>query len=206
MPPSVDLPRPIAAVRVLAAHGGKPPQAPPAGPGGAGGEAALRALEAERAALATLRRALEQAVARVRALAEETRAEIEAHLPDLAVAVAEKVVCQAIETDRVRLEPLVREALSRVPDPGPVVVHLNPADLALLEKSARATSETGGETEAPSALRYVADPALGRGECRVETAEGTVEARLQERFARVRSALAGAGAEEAPNQNRPSAP
>ncbi len=189
-PLAIHLPAPLTGVRVVPG-GGAPSADGAAGadaPDGGSDEAeeALaaerEALEAERAALASARRALQSAAARAADLLPEILAEAEAHLVDLAVEIARKVVAQEIETERCDIEPIVREALARAPQQRECVVHLHPDDLSVLR-----------DAEAPAAdlehLRLEADPGLGRGECRVETPEGTVESRIADRLDQVRDAM-----------------
>ena len=178
-PLRVNLPAAPVAVRVLPGPGGEPASGVLAEADGP------ESLEAERSALARACGALEQAAKRLHALGQEIRAEAEDHLLDLAVDIARKVIAQEIQTERCDIEPIVREALGRAPPRREVVVHLHPADLAALEKA-------GPEGVAPADLAHVrlsADPTLGRAECVVETAEGSVEARTEDRLAQVRAAM-----------------
>ncbi len=178
MPPlRVNLPAAPAVVRVLPASDG------PAS--GADAAPAAPPLEAERKALAGAREALEAAAQRLHALQQEIRAEAEDHLLDLAVDIARKVIGQEIRADRCDIEPIVREALGHAPPRRETVVHLHPDDLAALEKA-------GPEGAAPPDLAHVrlaADPTLRRAECVVETAEGIIEARTEDRLAQVRAAM-----------------
>jgi len=187
---TVTLPAPPADVRVLpgsgrpAADGAVSAGASPAGEAGDGAALASerRALEAERSALASACRALETAAARAADLMPDILAEAEDHLLDLAVEIARKVIAQAIEADRCRIEPIVREALARAPRQRDCVVHLHPDDLSVLTEADEPATDLAH-------LELKADPRLGRGECVVETAEGTVEARIEDRLAQVRAAM-----------------
>lgn len=173
---------PVMAVRVI--------RGPAAGDSPAGGADAIDersmqiALEAERAELAQARRALEQAAARIGKLHEQVVADAEAHLPDLAIEIARNVLMQEIEAGRHDIEPIVRRALRSAPANREVVVRLHPEDLAQMEKAQAADSA------APAAnVRLVADSGVGRAECVVETAEGTVEARIEDELEQVKQAL-----------------
>ena len=164
----VDLPAALAAVRLCGPDGSPAP-----------GD-----LEAERAGLARARQALEQAAAKVDDLQQAVLAECEDHLLDLAVDVARKVIAQEVRAGRHDIEPIVREALRLAPPKREVVVHLNPEDLA--------AAENAGNGRAGGALKHLhlaADASLGRGECIVETAEGTVEARTDDQLAHLRRTM-----------------
>jgi len=155
----VDLPAAPAAVRLCGPDG-----SPSAGDAEADASACARDLEAERTALARARQALEKAAARVAGLHDTVLAECEDRLLDLAIDVARKVIAQEVRAGRHDIEPIVEEALGLAPPKREVVVHLNPDDLA-------------------------ADPSLGRGECIVETAEGAVEARIDDQLDHLRRTM-----------------
>ena len=184
---SVNLPAPPAAVRVVpgpagsSAAAGAPASGGPAAPAEAL-EAERRSLEAERAALCRSCSALEAAVARLADLQAQVLAEAEDHLLDLAVDIARKVIAQEIEAGRCDIEPIVREALDRAPPKRECAVHLHPDDLAALQQAG------DGRTDLAH-LRLTDDPTLGRGECIIETTEGTVEARTADRLRHVRAAM-----------------
>jgi len=181
LPLQVDLPAALASVRVRGPAG-----TPSAGDAGAVAQARTRDLEAERAALAQARQALERAAARVAGLHDAILAECEDRLLDLAIDIARKVIAQEVRAGRHDIEPIVRQALRLAPPRREVVVHLNPDDLAAAEKAGN--GQAGG---ALAHLRLAADPSLGRGECIVETAEGTVEARIDDQLDHLRHTLKG---------------
>jgi flagellar assembly protein FliH len=185
----VNLPAPPTAVRVVSGPDGPSADgevpcdgAAAASAEGEALETERRALEAERAALARVRGALEAAAAQVADHLAAILAEAEDQLVDLAVEVARRVIAQEIQAGRCDIAPIVREALDRAPPHRECVVRLHADDLAALRQAGEAASDL-----AP--LRLEADPAVGRGECVVETAEGTVEARIDDRLDQVRAAM-----------------
>ncbi len=186
-PLRVELPHPPAAVRLVpgpSASAAGPAADPSASTGETRNQLMQTALDAERAELAQARRALEQAAARIGKLHEQVVADAEAHLPDLAIEIARNVLMQEIEAGRHDIEPIVRRALRSAPANREVVVRLHPEDLAQMEKAQAADSA------APAAnVRLVADSGVGRAECVVETAEGTVEARIEDELEQVKQAL-----------------
>ena len=180
-PLPVELPQQPTAVRVI--HGPDAAGLPGAASvNGAGNGAQGPALEAERLALARARQALEQAAAGVAGLEQKIFADAEDHLLDLAVEIAHKILMQEIQAGRHEIEPIVREALSRAPAKREVVVRLNPGDLARMEAAS-------GSDEMPANVRLVSDPSIGPAECVVETAEGTVEARIEHELDQVKNTL-----------------
>jgi len=183
-PMPVELPHPPTAARVVHRPGGAGD--PTAMPADGSDATALRleeaALQGERAELARARQALERAAAEVAGLRQQVLADAEEHLLDLAVEIARKVLMQEIRAGRHEIEPIVREALRRAPAKREVVVRLNPKDLARMETAS-------GTDEMPANVRLVPDPSIGPAECVVETAEGTVEARVEHELDQVRAAL-----------------
>jgi len=179
MPPlRVNLAGPLAAVRVVSGEELAEAQA------AAEAEAALAkqrgALDAQREALAQARNALAHAAGCLGALQDEMLQDVETHLVDLAVAIAGKVLAQEIQAERYTIEPIVREALRQAPPNRQAVIHLHPADLDALR---------GAEADDLAHLHLEADPAVGRGECVVRTAEGTVASRIADGLDEVRAAL-----------------
>ncbi len=179
-PLRVNLPGPVASVRAVPAS---------AGPGADGDlerDAAVlkmqKDLEAEKAALARATLALQRAAAEVRAFRDEVARETESNLVDLALAVARKVLAQEVQAGRYDVGPIVQAALEAAPTRREAVVHLNPADLERLEAAWTDASAAPG-------VHLAADPTLAAGECVVETAEGTVEARVEDALEQIEAAL-----------------
>jgi flagellar assembly protein FliH len=141
-------------------------------------------LEEERRLLGEARTVLEKAAAAVRALEAKALAGAETQVVELAVEIAGKVLMQELEAGRFQMEPVVREALRHVPARRDIVVRLCPQDAALYlaPGDSPAASYGGAAPGAAPGLKVVADPALRRGDCIVETAEATVSATVAERF------------------------
>ena len=191
--PTIRLPKRLRAARVL------PGPSPQAG-GGAGVPAAAdvqaeidrrtaetrRQIEREKAQLSSARNALVDAAGKLAEYQAAIFAQAEAQLVDLAVEIARKVVMQEIEADRVRIDPVIKEALSRRPrgGEGDVTVRLNPEDLKRCELAG------GGEAVAGT-VHFVADPAVGRAECVLETPEGVIESSPGTHLAEIADVLKG---------------
>ena len=123
-------------------------------------------------------------------------------LLELAFTIARQVVRREISLHRDALLPVAREAVSMIADQhAHPRVFLNPQDFALL----RADFEADGLFKG---CRFIADTRIARGGCRVETAQGDIDATLATRWERVLAALGagdGSGAVEAPFAGLPSA-
>ena len=110
--------------------------------------------------------------------------EAEEQLIDLAIDIARKILMQEIEAGRAQIDPIVAEALKRVPPRQQVIVHLNPEDHAQCEMA-----EQSEDSGAANNVRFVADPSVPRAGCVVETSEGVVDSSVQEHLAEIASAL-----------------
>ncbi|MFP4356328.1 MAG: FliH/SctL family protein [Phycisphaerae bacterium] len=142
--------------------------------------------QAQQAECRSAIQALAEATARVESVRQEIIDHAEGQLLELALQIARKVVMQEIQDGRVRIEPIVREAMLRVPTRQEVTVHLNPDDHDQCQIAQQA-DQSGGSQK----MRFVCDPAVARGECVVETREGHVESRIDDHFRTIGEAMLG---------------
>lgn len=182
MPDYLNIPLPG---RLLAVEARCPPPQPsPRGRRAGGSPGAAKAagtrrqmppdLQAERAALSQAVQALQAAAGRLDRLQADLLAEAEGQLVTLAVEIARKVLMQEIQAGRCQIEPIVQEALRRIPARHEVTVHLNPDDLA----RCRMAQGLGPQNDGGS-VRFLADPKVSRGECLLATPEGIVESTVE---------------------------
>jgi flagellar biosynthesis/type III secretory pathway protein FliH len=129
------------------------------------------------------------AAARVEAKREWDRAKDAAVV--LARKMAEKIVGHAIEVEPEVMVAIAGRALAAAkPGREAALLRVHPEDLALLESCRSAwLAELGAEAD----VRMVADGAVGRHGCVVETAVGRLDARLQTQLDALEHALRGAG-------------
>jgi flagellar assembly protein FliH len=137
--------------------------------------------------LANALTALTEAVEEAQELREQILHEAEEQLVDLAVEISRKVLMQEIRAGRYEIEPIVKEALKRVPPRRRVVVHLHPDDWAQCDM----VPEDGEEDPGEGRLRFSADPGVRRGECVLETPEGTIDSSIDTHLEDIRDALKG---------------
>jgi len=178
---SVKVPVAVTGVRVVAGPVG---QAQPAAPRKAAADKSPAVdPEAERRDLASATEALHQACGQVRAAHQEFLKHAERQLVDLAIEIAAKVLMQQIGSQQYQIEPIVREALEKLPQDLDIVVRLNPDDL----------SRCGDTVLAGRAgkVAFEPDPAVPRGGCRVETPQGLIQSDVAERLAELAEALKG---------------
>lgn len=108
----------------------------------------------------------------------------------LAAKMAEKIVGRAVALAPETMAEIAGQALAACrPGPGAVRVRIHPGDLPAVE-ARRAALEAG----APAAvLELVADEAVGRHGCVIETPQGRVDARLETQLAALERALTAGG-------------
>jgi flagellar assembly protein FliH len=131
-------------------------------------DAMLRRLGETLEELASLRRTLLQ--------------QSERQLVQLALAIARRIVRREIAADEELLTALARVAIDRLGDSGPATIHLHPDDFA------RAAARGAHQWEAAH-VSVVADPAVSRGGCLVESPFGFVDAGIDAQFQELARAL-----------------
>lgn len=104
----------------------------------------------------------------------------------LTLAVARKVVHDAVRIDDKFVLQIVRRALRWAADAQRVVIRVHPDDLALVEQH---LPEWTASLRRSRALRVEGDAGLARGGCRVETEAGEIVASMQEQLDAIESAL-----------------
>lgn len=120
-----------------------------------------------------LQRAAER-IEHVEALFERDRAQT---ITVLALAVARQILQREIAASPDVVTGLVTRALELVPREAPVEVRLHPQDLALVEAAGIRAGSAARDAARP-VVRWVADPALERGDCMVESEARLVDGRV----------------------------
>ena len=153
-----------------------PPLMPPSGPG----ISELAAMQALTKSLTDCSIQLEEAT--------EIRVQNLRELQDLAVeigiAVASRVVHEAIESGQFNVHALVQQAIDRCAVHTAGRVWLHPADVALLHQRLTAEPATGW-----SGIEILEDPSLARGSCRVESPDQAVRYEVSDHLAEMRRHL-----------------
>jgi flagellar assembly protein FliH len=98
-----------------------------------------------------------------------------------AIELAEAIIGRELSDGDTSARSALARALSQVDAAVVHVVRMNPADLAVLDASAR---DTAG-------VRFVADATLSRGDAVTEVADGYLDARIGTALARAKAALLG---------------
>jgi len=142
-------------------------------------------IDAELAEFRTARTALAGAQAKFRDLHDQFCRDAERQLLSLSMEIARKVLMQEIKSGRHEVDPIVREALNRLPARVDAVVHLHPDDLARCELASQGEEASGADD-----VKFVADAGVRRGECLVRTPHGTVESSIEGHIGEIAQALA----------------
>jgi flagellar assembly protein FliH len=132
--------------------------------------------------------ALGEAAEGIRAHEARWLANLEENVAALAVVVARHIVQREVTADPALLRALVDGALAQFPVDHAVTVRVHPEELQTVRTRQ-------GESGMPlPELRWVADPAVGRGGCLVEGRERILDGRLDVALERAYRALAGIAA------------
>jgi len=108
--------------------------------------------------------------------------QVERDVVKLAIEVAKKIVYREIQADPEVIQALVKVALGHVAEKSAVTVHLHPTDYNFVLEH-RSQLLQAGENNCEVVL--LADKAIERGGCLVETECGEIDARIEERFREV---------------------
>ncbi|MFH1575217.1 MAG: FliH/SctL family protein [Acidobacteriota bacterium] len=128
------------------------------------------------------RRRYSEAISEVEKLKAHLFARAEKDVVRLALEVAKKIVHREISADPEIIQTLVKVALSHVAVKSAVTIRLNPADHSYFLE--RRSGISGGDDEEKEVI-LVADKAIERGGCLIQTECGDVDARIEEEFREV---------------------
>jgi flagellar assembly protein FliH len=106
----------------------------------------------------------------------------EQQMVQLALAIARKILRREAAVDQDLIVAMARVALDRVGESGTATIRLNPEDYG-------ATVQRHTDHWAGARVRVVADPAVSRGGCLVESEFGFVDASVDAQFEQVAQAL-----------------
>ncbi|WDI43044.1 FliH/SctL family protein [Bremerella sp. P1] len=107
----------------------------------------------------------------------------------VAVAIAEKVVRRELASDPQISASLVRESLQLASGCGEIHIRLNPQDLSSMQSGEAMLCD---ELKKLASTQIIADPAISRGGCIVETPFGAIDNRIETQLSRIADELGGA--------------
>ena len=122
---------------------------------------------------------LHQATAQVQNMRQEMHHAIEKEVVELALAIARKVVCQEVATNKDVVLGVAKEALSKVKVPGQITVKLNPSDLQVINDTKSHLNHLKNQIENVS---FESEETIPCGGCVIETTMGKIDARLEKQL------------------------
>jgi flagellar assembly protein FliH len=153
------------------------------------------ALEAHRAAQQARAGHLERigsVISSLQAALDELASQGADALLDLSLEVARQVLRRELTLERDAAVPAVREAIALISDhTAHPRVHLSPQDFGLVSAELEPDATHRG-------CRFISDPSVPPGGCRIETPQGEIDATLETRWRRVIAAL-GIDDRDSPN-------
>ena len=125
------------------------------------------------------------AAAQLQARDQDDLGDIEEHAIRFGVDLAEQLVGRELRSCDAALEAAISRALSLAPDRGPVVLRVNPGDLAATR------SGVDDRAELPDRVELVADPSVEIGGCIAVVGPLRIDAQIGSALARVRGVVDG---------------
>jgi flagellar assembly protein FliH len=110
----------------------------------------------------------------------------ERQIVDIALAVARKLLARELEENPAVVLPIVKTALEKVHDQEQIVVKVSVDDFELVTE---AKSDLQMMSGCEQSLTVLADPTISAGSCVIDTAYGSVDARIDMQFEAIQKAL-----------------
>jgi flagellar assembly protein FliH len=136
---------------------------------------------------------IKEALIQLNSIREETYRQIEKEVVELALAIAQKVICREISTDQETVVYVARQALAKVDEPGSIKIKLNPSDLQFINETKYQLSNLTADVHH---VAFEADESIQSGGCVIETELGEIDARIEKQLQAIeesfRSAMAKA--------------
>jgi len=192
---TVNLNKPVASVKILTAEDVEHAEKGSELDSAALADSAVRVmqdLEKQKAETVQLYRVLSSLVDKISKFYDELLAGHKEEIAKLSVEIARRVLMQKVQKGDYQIETIVKAALTNAPVRQDVVVHLNPGDLAQLQKLQGCRSGGRRKDDASSILadiKFIADSGIGPAECLVDTPKGVIKSLIDEHLARISEAL-----------------
>jgi flagellar assembly protein FliH len=137
------------------------------------------AIESRAQQIESVLEGLHQALVQVQNLRQEMHQAIEKEVVELSLAIARKVVCQEVATNKDVVLGVAKEALSKVKVPGQITVKLNPSDLQVINDTKSHLNHLKNQIDNVS---FEPEETIPCGGCLIETTMGKIDARLEKQF------------------------
>ncbi len=120
---------------------------------------------------------------------EETYQHIEKEVVELALAIAQKVICREITTDKETVLCVAKEALAKVDDPGKIKIKMSPSDLQFINETRYQLSNLVSDIDN---VTFEAEESIQSGGCVIETDLGEIDARIERQLQAVEESFRNA--------------
>jgi flagellar assembly protein FliH len=134
---------------------------------------------------------IKETLIQLNSIREETYRQIEKEVVELALAIAQKIICREISTDPETVVYVARQALAKVDGPGGIKIKLNPSDLQFINETKYQLSNLTADVHH---VAFEADESIQSGGCVIETELGEIDARIEQQLQAIeesfRSAMA----------------
>jgi len=127
----------------------------------------------------TLIKSFQGALLQIKNVRNETYHRIEKEVVELSLAIAKKVICQEIKTDRQVVVCVAREALNKVEDTGNIKIKMSPDDLNFINETKYQISNL---IEHIDNVTVEAEDGIPNGGCIIETEFGEIDARIEKQL------------------------
>ena len=132
---------------------------------------------------------IREALIQLDRIREETYPHIEKEVVELALAIAQKVICREIATDKETVLCVAKEALAKVDDPGKIKIKMNPSDLKFINETRYQLSNLILDIDN---VTFEAEESIQSGGCVIETDLGEIDARIERQLQAVEESFRNA--------------
>ena len=127
-----------------------------------------------------------QALLELEKVKREIHLNAEKETVELALAIAGKILCQEITTNRDVILNIVKEALKKVEDNEKIKIKISPSDLQLIRER---DSRTSDFLEQMESVTIEGDETILNGGCVIETNSGQIDARIEKQLQAIEEAF-----------------
>ena len=117
---------------------------------------------------------------------KETYLQIEKEVAELALAIAQKVICREVATDKETVVCVAKEALAKVDDPGNITIKMNPADLQFINETKYQLANLVTDV---NSITFEGEESIQSGGCIIETELGEIDARIEKQLEAVKESF-----------------
>jgi flagellar assembly protein FliH len=122
---------------------------------------------------------IKEALTQLNAIREETYQQIEKEVVTLALAIAQKIICREVSTDKETVVCVAKKALAKVDDPGNIKIMMNPSDLQFINETKYQLSNLIADV---NHVTFEGEDSIQSGGCIIETELGEIDARIEKQL------------------------